>query len=381
MAKNRDKRRNQILNQAKEGTVSCSVQEKEVRSERTPPPIMALNATQALYLGYLRTHPQVFVLGPAGTGKTSLAATYAADLYRNRTISKIILTRPNVPCGPRSVSFRERWKTSLRRGRLRSPTPFATGWPGGLRLRGEERRDRGRAVRSHARSLLERRLRPSRRGAEHHGRGDQDVPDPHRRGLLVRHQRRSRAMRSCLGFRSPQAIDLVREQDLPVPVVEFSIDDVVRSGLCGMWVRAFEGPGGISFRRPDDGFVDAARQRRAADARGRTTKGALRRRWRRCRKRLIVTLLLQRLRESGEFVVRGRGGRMQKTVFSANSETIDFRDMAKALGTTVAYPRNSSVFLEGDSPAHMYVILSGAVESERAGTRSLSVSGPAIYSA
>ena len=35
------------------------------------------------------------------------------------------------------------------------------------------------------------------------------------------------------------AIDLIRRKDLPVPVVEFSVDDVVRSGICAMWVRAF----------------------------------------------------------------------------------------------------------------------------------------------
>ena len=35
------------------------------------------------------------------------------------------------------------------------------------------------------------------------------------------------------------AIDMVRAQGLPVPIVEFTVDDVVRSGACAMWVRAF----------------------------------------------------------------------------------------------------------------------------------------------
>jgi len=38
-------------------------------------------------------------------------------------------------------------------------------------------------------------------------------------------------------------IDLVRSNGLPVPVIEFGLDDIVRSGLCAMWVRAFEGEG------------------------------------------------------------------------------------------------------------------------------------------
>jgi phosphate starvation-inducible PhoH-like protein len=73
-------------------------------TERALPPIKPLNATQADYLDALRESPQVVVLGPAGTGKTWIAATFAADLYRKRRIAKIILTRPNVPCG-RSLGF------------------------------------------------------------------------------------------------------------------------------------------------------------------------------------------------------------------------------------------------------------------------------------
>ena len=34
-------------------------------------------------------------------------------------------------------------------------------------------------------------------------------------------------------------IGLIRDKALPVPVVEFAMDDIVRSGWCAMWVRAF----------------------------------------------------------------------------------------------------------------------------------------------
>src|SRR5437588_490884 len=77
---------------------------KKFETERALPPIKPLNATQADYLDALRESPQVVVLGPAGTGKTWIAATHAADLYRTGAIDKIILTRPNVPCG-RSLGF------------------------------------------------------------------------------------------------------------------------------------------------------------------------------------------------------------------------------------------------------------------------------------
>ena len=79
-------------------------QGSKFETERILPPIKPLNPTQANYLDALRTSPQVIVLGPAGTGKTWISATFAADLLRGGRIDKIILTRPNVPCG-RSLGY------------------------------------------------------------------------------------------------------------------------------------------------------------------------------------------------------------------------------------------------------------------------------------
>ena len=67
--------------------------------ERTLAPIKPLNATQAAYIAALKANPQTIVLGPAGTGKTWIAAAHAADLYRQRRIGRIILTRLNIPAG------------------------------------------------------------------------------------------------------------------------------------------------------------------------------------------------------------------------------------------------------------------------------------------
>jgi phosphate starvation-inducible protein PhoH and related proteins len=72
--------------------------------ERKLPQILPMNERQAEYLEALKRNPQIIVMGPAGTGKTYIAATYAADQLRAKKISKIILTRPNVPAG-RSLGF------------------------------------------------------------------------------------------------------------------------------------------------------------------------------------------------------------------------------------------------------------------------------------
>ena len=41
----------------------------------------------------------VFVIGPAGTGKTYLAVALAVSAYKNKEVEKIILTRPAVEAG------------------------------------------------------------------------------------------------------------------------------------------------------------------------------------------------------------------------------------------------------------------------------------------
>lgn len=54
------------------------------------------NDRQRAYMLALRTSPQTIALGPAGTGKTFIAAMTAANLYLRQQIDKIIITRPRV---------------------------------------------------------------------------------------------------------------------------------------------------------------------------------------------------------------------------------------------------------------------------------------------
>ena len=240
MAKNREKRRSYNVHDSKSGTVVPFKKRKFV-AERMPPPILALNAKQAEYLGFLRTHQQVFVLGPAGTGKTWLAATYAADLFRKGSISRIILTRPNVPCG-RSLGFfpgtlenkfapwavpvtdaiRDRlgpavYDVAVKNGEI-EVVPFEVmrgrSWKNAFVLLDEAQNT----------TIAEIKMFLTRVGED---------------CLTVINGDAAQCDLDCAsGFR--KAIDLVRDKHLPIPIIEFSVDDVVRSGLCGMWVRAFE---------------------------------------------------------------------------------------------------------------------------------------------
>jgi phosphate starvation-inducible PhoH-like protein len=211
-------------------------------AERIPPPIKALNPTQGDYLDALSTSPQVVVLGPAGTGKTWIAATYAADLYRNRRISKIILTRPNVPCG-RSLGFfpgsledkfapwvapvveaiKDRigapaYEIALKRGHIEL-VPFQVmrgrSWKNAFVLLDEAQNTTPAEIKMFLTRVGE------------------DCT------VIINGDVSQCDLDETSGLHT--VLHLIKSQRLPVPVIEFTAADIVRSGLCAMWVRAFAG--------------------------------------------------------------------------------------------------------------------------------------------
>ncbi len=56
---------------------------------------------QSAYLELMRTHPLVFGIGPAGTGKTYLAAAFGAHMLYQRRVERLILSRPALEAGER----------------------------------------------------------------------------------------------------------------------------------------------------------------------------------------------------------------------------------------------------------------------------------------
>jgi phosphate starvation-inducible protein PhoH and related proteins len=62
------------------------------------------NYIQSTYLEAIKNNEIIFGIGSAGTGKTYIAAAYAAEELFNRRVDKIIITRPNVEAGP-SLGF------------------------------------------------------------------------------------------------------------------------------------------------------------------------------------------------------------------------------------------------------------------------------------
>lgn len=63
-----------------------------------------LNFIQGEYLEAIKSNDIIFGIGSAGTGKTFIAASYAASQLFHRKVDKVILTRPNVETG-RGLGF------------------------------------------------------------------------------------------------------------------------------------------------------------------------------------------------------------------------------------------------------------------------------------
>ena len=70
-----------------------------IRTRRQP--VMPRSGHQADYIRAMRDNELVFALGPAGTGKTYLAAALAVSMYISGQVERIILSRPAVEAGER----------------------------------------------------------------------------------------------------------------------------------------------------------------------------------------------------------------------------------------------------------------------------------------
>jgi phosphate starvation-inducible PhoH-like protein len=147
-------------------------------AERRRAPVRPLNDRQAEYIAALCTHDQVVVMGPAGTGKTYIPAIMAADAFLAKRISKIILTRPNVPAG-RSLGFFPGTMEEKIAPWMAEVIAVLTDRMGAGVFEIALKRGASAIVPV---EVMRGRLRDPGRGSEHAPCGDEDVPHPDRRG-------------------------------------------------------------------------------------------------------------------------------------------------------------------------------------------------------
>lgn len=84
-----EKKEDQI-EQLLEGVICISAKGKQIKPK---------TLGQKKYTQAIKTNDIVFGIGPAGTGKTYLAMAMAVNAFKNKEVSRIILTRPAVEAG------------------------------------------------------------------------------------------------------------------------------------------------------------------------------------------------------------------------------------------------------------------------------------------
>jgi len=203
--------------------------------------LLPKNDKQAAYIKALKSSPQVIVTGPAGTGKTYIASVYAATLFAKGQIDKIILTRPNVAAG-RSLGFfpgtmeekmapwvipftdvleaclgKEVYEIAMRKRQI-DIVPFEV-------MRGRTF-NRAFVILDEAQntSPSEMKMFLTRIGEESQ--------------VLLNGDIKQSDLKMTSGLKT--IIEMIQKQKLPVEHVEFSVDDIVRSDICAMWVKAFD---------------------------------------------------------------------------------------------------------------------------------------------
>jgi len=206
--------------------------------------IKPLNDNQALYLKHLKGSEQVIVCGFSGTGKTFLAATYAANMYANREITKIILTRPNVSVGkdlgyfpgtleekfaPWAAPVLDVLNEQLGKGAVE------TGIKNGNIEMAPLSTMRGRSFKNAFIILDEAQNTTVAEIKMFLTRVGKDCT------VVINGDVKQSDIGGQSGLR--KIIDLVKKHDLPVPIVEFGVDDIVRSDICKEWIIAFEAEG------------------------------------------------------------------------------------------------------------------------------------------
>lgn len=201
------------------------------------------NERQADYIHAIEHSPQVFALGPAGTGKTFIAASMAAYLYLTGEIRQIILVRPAVAAGGEAHGFlpgdlnkklapwtfpiieileeclgKERVLMMIKDDEIRTePFTYMRGrtWMDAFIILDEAENTTPAQM-----ELFLTRV----------GEGSRVVVD----GDLAQSDLSGE---SGLGM----ALRLLRRYPIDAEVIEFTMDDVERSGICQQWVRAFAG--------------------------------------------------------------------------------------------------------------------------------------------
>lgn len=199
-----------------------------------------LTGNQKALWGSLKESSQVFVLGPAGTGKTYVTATYAADLYILKQIDKIVITRPHVAVGkdlgylpgsleektyPWALPVLDVLQKHLGKGALDTGIKNGNIEMAPLALMRGRSFDNAFIIVDETQNITVQELKMLLTRV---GSGSTIVlnGDVQQSDLLN-------------GDGLTKIIHLAKKHMLPIPIIEFGVDDIIRSDICAEWVKIF----------------------------------------------------------------------------------------------------------------------------------------------
>lgn len=207
-----------------------------------------LNDAQRHMMTAIDSSEVVVVTGPAGTGKTYVAAAKAAQMYANKDVRQIIITRPHIPVGhdigflpgdlaekthPWALPVLSTLSEKLGKQRVECDSKETANRPANIEvvplamIRGRSF-DNAFIIVDEAQNLTMHELKAllTRQGkfSKLVLNGDTNQRDTDANGLA-------------------ELVDLIHDYQLPVPVINFRIQDVVRSGITKMWLEVFHSEG------------------------------------------------------------------------------------------------------------------------------------------
>lgn len=202
-------------------------------------PLVPQTETQQDYIDAIRYNDQVICLGPAGTGKTYIPAVLAADALMDKSVDQVILTRPNVGAGDSIGYFPGTLEEKM--------APWVAPFTDVMRQRmgeGSFEYHMGKKIKIVPLETI--------RGASFENSfiildEAQNCTLHQLKAFLTRQAEGSTCVingdvrQSDLkqGSGLSRLIQILHKRRVPVPVIEFGVDDIVRSGICREWVIAF----------------------------------------------------------------------------------------------------------------------------------------------
>ena len=202
--------------------------------------LVPMTERQGDYIKALDEADQVIVFGPSGTGKTFVVSSYAASLYHTKSINKIVITRPHISVGK---------DLGYLKGDLEEKTkPWAMPVLDVL----EEQLGKGVVETGIKNGNIEMAPLALMRGRSFNNSfvicdEAQNITFHELKMLLTRVGQNTKLVLNGDVMQSDlkeadgltKIVHLVKKHMLPVPIVEFAVDDIIRSDMTKMWVETF----------------------------------------------------------------------------------------------------------------------------------------------